>query len=156
MRTLVTTGDHFGGRPRRIASVSMNMPLHVGQRHAPERRPSGCMTVPSFGHFHSVSVSSVMISPSDGLLRQLAHRPYPRRSSTTTGMTRVVFFWYSAKFGLWAACCAKSRSRSAPSVTLARPSNVSRPTSTVTTGFARRLWYHAGWVGAPPFEATMT
>ena len=63
MSTLVSTGDHFGGRPRRMASVSMKMPLHVGQRHAPERRPIGCMTVPSFGHFHAVSVSFVTICP---------------------------------------------------------------------------------------------
>jgi len=26
--------------------------------------------------------------------------PHPRRSSTTTGLTRVVRRWYSAKFGL--------------------------------------------------------
>jgi hypothetical protein len=81
---------------------------------------------------------------------------YPRRSSTTTGMTRVVRRCYSAKFGLVAARCANSRSRSAPSVTLAHASNVSPPTSTVTAGCASRLWYHAGWVGDPPFEATMT
>jgi len=42
---VVSTGDHFGGRPRRIASVSMNMALQVGQRHAPDRRPSGCIAV---------------------------------------------------------------------------------------------------------------
>jgi hypothetical protein len=49
--------------------VSMNMPLQVGQRHAPPRprRPSDCMTAPSFGHFHSVCASSVMTCPSVGL-----------------------------------------------------------------------------------------
>ena len=61
--TLVSTGVHHGGRPRRIASLSMKMPRHVGQRHARERRPSGCMAVPSFGHFHAVGVSSVIVSP---------------------------------------------------------------------------------------------
>ena len=28
--------------------------------------------------------------------------------------------------------------------------------STVTCGWATRLWYQDGWVGAPPIEATMT
>jgi hypothetical protein len=50
-RTLVTTGTHHGGlpaRPRRMASVSMKMPRHVGQRHAPPRprRPIGCTALP--------------------------------------------------------------------------------------------------------------
>jgi hypothetical protein len=38
----------------------MKMPLQAGQRHAPERRPYGCMGVPSFGHCHAVCVASVM------------------------------------------------------------------------------------------------
>jgi hypothetical protein len=68
MRTLITNGAHIGGcplRPRRMASVSMKTPRHAGQRHAPERRPSGCMAVPSFGHCHGVVVSCVTISASN-------------------------------------------------------------------------------------------
>ena len=60
LRDFYTTGDHHGGRPRRIASVSMKMPLQVGQRHARERRPCGCIAVPSFGHCQAGCVSSVM------------------------------------------------------------------------------------------------
>ena len=59
MAMLVTTGVHHGGRPARprlIASVSMKMPRHVGQRHAPERRPIGCMTDPSVGHCNAFVV----------------------------------------------------------------------------------------------------
>jgi len=37
--------------------------------------------------------------------------------------------------------------------TLAVAGNVSVPSSTVTSGFATRLWYQSGFVGAPPFEA---
>ena len=59
MAMLVTTGVHHGGRPARprlIASVSMKMPRHVGQGHAPERRPIGCMTDPSVGHCNAFVV----------------------------------------------------------------------------------------------------
>src|ERR1700681_1428248 len=52
------------------------------------------------------------------------------------------------------------RSRSSPSASCARTSNVSvpffAPTSTFATGFAFRLWYHPGWSGAPPFDAMTT
>jgi len=60
--TLVTTGDHFGGRParpRRMASGSMNTERHSGQRLTPSPRAIGVMAVPSFGHGHVVRVSSV-------------------------------------------------------------------------------------------------
>lgn len=73
MSTLVTTGDHFGGRPpppRRKASGSMNTARHLGQRLTPSPRAIGCMAVPSFGHGHADWVSSVTISPSPcGALR---------------------------------------------------------------------------------------
>src|SRR5687768_7181404 len=39
------------------------------------------------------------------------------RSRTTAGITRVVFFSYSQKPGMIAACCAKRRSRSGPAAT---------------------------------------
>jgi hypothetical protein len=94
MTTLVTTGDHFGGRPRRIASVSKKMPLQAGQRNARERRPYGCMTVPSLGHFHSVCVSSVMTRSSFGLRRRCgaADQPTQRISGSfrATGAGMVV------------------------------------------------------------------
>ena len=88
---LVSTGDHFGGRPRRIAPVSMNMPLHAGQRHALERRRCGCMTVPSFGHFHAVCAWSAIVSPSVRLDRpfrryapaRVVDSPQPRSLSLT-------------------------------------------------------------------------
>src|SRR5205085_1635359 len=38
----------------------------------------------------------------------------------------------------------------------ASTSTVSVPTSTVAEGLARRLWYQAGFVGAPPLEAKIT
>src|SRR2546430_1295778 len=41
-------------------------------------------------------------------------------------------------------------------MTRARALNVSPSASTVTTGFAPGLWYQAGFVGAPPLEATTT
>ena len=70
--TLVTTGDHFGGRPprpRRRASGSMNTERHSGQRLTPSPRASGCMAVPSFGHGHVATVCSVTTRPSLGLRR---------------------------------------------------------------------------------------
>src|SRR5947209_3037665 len=44
------------------------------------------------------------------------------------------------------------RLRSSSSATRARTAYVSLPTSTVVSGFATRLWYQSGFVGAPPFE----
>jgi hypothetical protein len=61
--TLPTTGAQTGGcpvRPRRILATSRNTALHVGHRHAPERRPIGVISVPSFGQVHAVSATSVM------------------------------------------------------------------------------------------------
>ena len=55
---------------------------------------------------------------------------------------------------------AYMRSRSLPFTSRALTWNVSvpvfAPTSTVATGFALRLRYHAGLSGAPPFDATTT
>src|ERR1700722_6805893 len=45
------------------------------------------------------------------------------------------------------------RSRSAPSATRAVNSAVPVPISALTRGWARRLWYQSGLVGAPPLEA---
>ncbi len=71
--TLMTTGTHaggFSGRPRRMASVSRNTALHAGHRHAPERRPTGAISVPSLGQAQAFSATSVMFATS-GTLRSL-------------------------------------------------------------------------------------
>ena len=62
--TLVTTGRQADGlplRPRRIASTSRNTALHPGHRHAPERRPIGAISVPSFGQAHACFPTSVIV-----------------------------------------------------------------------------------------------
>src|SRR6266851_1661990 len=77
-----------------------------------------------------------------------------------TGIFREVFLSYSPNPGATATRSAYRRFRSSPSASCARTSNVSMPffapTSTLATGFALRLWYHPGWSGAPPFDATTT
>src|ERR1700704_1211120 len=77
-----------------------------------------------------------------------------------TGIFREVFLLYSPNPGAIATRSVYMRSRSSPSASCARASNVSvpffAPTSTLATGFALRLWYHPGWSGAPPFDATTT
>ena len=54
------------------------------------------------------------------------------------------------------ACVRKRRSRSSPLASLATASIVSVPTSIFTFGWAFRLWYQSGFVGAPAFEAKIT
>src|SRR6202140_903711 len=77
-----------------------------------------------------------------------------------TGICREVICVYSPNPGAIATRSAYMRSRSLPSASRALTPNVSVPvivpTSTLATGFALRLWYHAGWSGAPPFDATTT
>jgi hypothetical protein len=80
--TLVSTDCHVGGRPRRISSVSMKMPRHVGQRQAPERRPNDFMATPSLGHVHAVPVSfAINVSLRCGCSHSLPDAP-PRVAST--------------------------------------------------------------------------
>src|SRR3954467_581905 len=75
---------------------------------------------------------------------------------TITGITRSVCFSYSPNWGTFSTCVRKRRSRSSPAASLATAAIVSVPTSIVTFGLARRLWYQSGLVGAPPFEANTT
>jgi len=70
-------------------------------------------------------------------------------------MTRSVILGYSRNSGRSSAWWFQSRSRSAPLVTVAPALNFSPPSSTVTSGFACRLYNHAGFVGAPLFEAAI-
>jgi hypothetical protein len=53
------------------------------------------------------------------------------------------------KIGSICAWLLKSRSRSSPEVITALAWKRSAPTSTVTVGCARRLWYQSGLLGAP-------
>src|SRR5258708_39196168 len=62
-----------------------------------------------------------------------------RRESAITGIWRVVFAWYSARWGYNSTALVHSRSRAESSVTTAMASKVSVPTSTVTCGCASRL-----------------
>jgi hypothetical protein len=56
-----------------------------------------------------------------------------------------------------ASCASKRRSRVGPlACAVARAWNVSAPRSTVTAGFATRLWYQCGCAGAPTFAAMKT
>jgi hypothetical protein len=87
MTTLVRIGAHHGGRPCGLAPVSMKTPRHIGQRRAPERRPSGCMTVPSFGHFHAVTFSSVMTLPPSGTVADTGAGTQP--TQRTSGSFRA-------------------------------------------------------------------
>src|SRR5215468_12551106 len=48
------------------------------------------------------------------------------------------------------------RWRSSPDVTVALTRKRSLPSSTVASGFATKLWYHAGCLGAPANEAITT
>src|SRR5205807_236571 len=77
-----------------------------------------------------------------------------------TGIFREVGRSYSPNPGAMATRSAYMRSRSLPFTSRALTWNVSvpvfAPTSTVATGFALRLRYHAGLSGAPPFDATTT
>src|SRR6516162_3899965 len=70
-----------------------------------------------------------------------------------TGICLVVFFSYSAKPGLAALCASQIWSRSAPRATRARSFTVVVPISASTLGWASRLWYQSGLVGAPLLEA---
>jgi hypothetical protein len=71
----------------------MKMPLHVGQRHAPERRPCDCIKVPSLGQSHAVSVLSVIVHPSSRLRGPL--RRYAR-----AGLSGGSDEWWSVPAGL--------------------------------------------------------
>src|SRR2546423_8357797 len=62
----------------------------------------------------------------------------------------------SARSGKRSAPLRNCRWRSSPVASRARTSIVSRPTSILVFGFALRLWYQAGLLGAPPFEAKIT
>jgi hypothetical protein len=73
-----------------------------------------------------------------------------------TGIVREVRSWNSPAAGESATILDHTNERSSPSISLATTWNVSAPTSTMTFGFALRLWYHAGCPGDPPFEAMMT
>src|SRR2546429_9528412 len=77
-----------------------------------------------------------------------------------TGIFREVCRSYSPNPGAMATRSAYMRSRSLSFTSCALTWNVSvpvfTPTSTVATGFALRLRYHAGLSGAPPFDATTT
>src|SRR6266567_4250985 len=58
--------------------------------------------------------------------------------------------------GIWAVWRSNRRWRSSPAVTVALTRKRSLPTSTVASGCAIKLWYHAGCLGAPANEAITT
>ena len=76
--------------------------------------------------------------------------------SRISGITRVVFVWYSPNPGALATISTHFASYSAPVISSAVTGTVSAPTSTSNFGFALRLWYQAGLVGRPALEATTT
>src|SRR5216684_8778050 len=60
------------------------------------------------------------------------------------------------KAGICLAWASKRRWRSGSLVIVALAWNFSLPNSIVVFGLALRLWYQAGWVGKPPFDAIIT
>ena len=71
----------------------------------------------------------------------------------TTGISREVRRTARATGGAWLASRWRMVARSLDLATRACTVQVSVQISTVA-GLARRLWYQAGWVGAPKLDAT--
>lgn len=67
----------------------------------------------------------------------------------------IVLDWYVPAVGASATSSGHRPARAAPSSSAASATKALVPISTVTRGWALRLWYQAGWVGEPPFEAMM-
>src|SRR5436305_6858731 len=88
--------------------------------------------------------------------RSPACRPHPCRSSTTTGMSRVVLRWYSSYGGQDSVISRQSSGFSSGVAVRARAVKRSPRTWTVTSGSATRFRYHEGCSSAPPLEATTT
>ena len=72
----------------------------------------------------------------------------------TTGICREVRLTATATGEAGLAMRSRILARSLGVATRARTVQVSVPISTVVVGLARRLWYQAGWVGAPKLDAT--
>ena len=69
-------------------------------------------------------------------------------------MVRVVRFWYSPYHGESATTVAQISARSSSGTTDAYAQNTRARSRTTTSGLALRLWYHAGFFGPPPNDAT--
>src|SRR5262245_55827741 len=79
-----------------------------------------------------------------------------RGARRTIGMVRPACSACAASWGWTSRWCCQSRSRSAPSATVAEASNWRPSTSTDGIGFTSRLWSQAGSWGAPLAVPAMT
>src|SRR5215208_4161792 len=81
--------------------------------------------------------------------------PFTGRS-TRSGISRFVFVWKSSYVGYISIIFCQRRTFSSESTSSGLTRTSRSPTSTVASGLAFRFRYHAGWAGAPPFEAIIT
>src|SRR6266498_3143267 len=71
-----------------------------------------------------------------------------------SGISRSVFFWYSAYGGYAATAISHHLAFSSPVASLATMSCLTGPSCSSTSGCDFTLWYQTGCLGAPPREAT--
>ena len=154
---LVRDGEH-GPRDRaeRLA------PTRRGDRHAPQRRhtapPAGRRRhAPPYSRSPTRRWRPASKPPSP----QPPPAPGAAASSPASGSARrpESCARCSSRIrrtaGARSICPRKTRSRSSPVSSVAVTSIVSVPTSICASGCALRLWYQAGFSGAPPLEAKM-